>query len=236
MRPGIGVILLDHAGGAEQLDGLLEHLVAQFRGRVFLGKHPVDELQLVGTTRHVGVQGHRADDAAVRLRDVDKAKENVGEHPADLWRHAGQHFQLIFSQVARQLLHHVGGHAGRRQCLELLLNCQLRRVEAGQTLDLAGQVNAAQRMAVGRADFDADHFRAEVGGFALALLGIVAHFAQPTVQGQRVEAIGGRLLARGFPVGVDDKALGWAEHFHALVGTTEQHVVVPFGIAEKLFK
>ncbi|MNF60906.1 hypothetical protein D3C84_425310 [compost metagenome] len=182
------------------------------------------------------MQGHRADYAAIGLRNVDEAEKNVREHPADLRRHAGQHFQLIFSQIACQLLDHVGGHAGRRQCFQFFLHSQLCRVEAGQTLDLARQVDAAQRMAVGRADFDADHFRAEISGFALAFLRVVAHFAQPAVQGQGVETVGRRLLASGFPVGIDDKTLRRTEHFHALVGTTEQHVVVPFGIAEKLFK
>ncbi len=131
------------------------------------------------------------------------------------------------------MLNHVSGHPGRRQCFELLLHTQLCRIETGQALDLARQVDAAQGMAVGRADFNADHFRAEVGCFALTFLGVVTHFTQPTMQGQCVETVGRRLLASRLPVGVNDKALRWTEYFHALVGATEEHVVIPLGIAQE---
>jgi len=124
-----------------------------------------------------------------------------------------------------------GGNAS-----SFLLHTQLCRIEAGQALDLARQVDAAQGMAMGRADFNSDHFRAEVGCFTLAFLGVIAHFAQPTVQGQCVETVSRRLLASRFPVGVNDKALRWAEYFHALVGAAEQHVVIPLGIAEEFVK
>ncbi|MNO84727.1 hypothetical protein D3C76_760780 [compost metagenome] len=218
------------------MNGLLEHLVSQLWWRVLLGEHPVDELQLVRALRHIGVQGHGTDDAAVGLWNVDKPKKNIREHATHLRRHAGEHLQLLVAQVACQLLDHPGGHAGRWQCFKLLLHAQLGRIQAGKALDLAGQVDATQGMAMRRTDLDTDHFRAQVGGFTLALLRIVAHLAQPAVQGQGVEAVRGGLLASGFPVGVDDEALRRTEHFHALVGTTEQHVVVPLSVAQKLLE
>gem|GEM_PF-6873728 len=49
-----------------------------------------------------------------------------------------------------------------------------------------------------------------------------------------MEAIGGGLLACSLPVGVDDEALRWTEHFHAFVRAQEQHVVIPLGVAKKL--
>ena len=51
-----------------------------------------------------------------------------------------------------------------------------------------------------------------------------------------MEAIGSRLLASGFPVGVHDEPLRWAQYLHALVAAAEEHVVVPLGIAEEVLK
>jgi len=61
---------------------------------------------------------------------------------------------------------------------------------------------------MGRADFNSDHFRAEVGCFTLAFLGVIAHFAQPTVQGQCVETVSRRLLASRFQLALTIKRCG----------------------------
>src|SRR5690606_32783104 len=93
-------------------------------------------------------------------------------------------------------------------------------------------------MAVGRADLNADHFWTQVGTLALAFafLGVVAHFTQPAVQGQGMEAIGGGLFASGLPVGVHDEPLRWAQYLHALVAAAEEHVVIPLGVAQELIE
>src|SRR5690606_14381324 len=105
--PSIGVVLLDHAGCPKQLDGLLEHLFTKLWWRILLGEYAVDELKLVRTLRHIGVQRHGADHAAIRLRDINEAKQNVREHASYLRRHTGQHLELIFTEVTRQRLDHV---------------------------------------------------------------------------------------------------------------------------------
>src|SRR5690606_11111333 len=126
----------------------------------------------------------------------------------------------------------------RRQRVQFFLDRQGRRVQTCQALDLARQIDTTQCMAVGRADLDADHFRTKVGTLALAFtfLRVVAYFTQPAVQGQGMEAIGSRLFASGFPVGVDDEPLRRAQYLHALVAAAEEHVVIPFGIAQELIE
>jgi len=93
-------------------------------------------------------------------------------------------------------------------------------------------------MAVGGANLNADHFRTQVSTFplAFAFFSIVAHFTQPAVQGESMETIGGGLLASGLPVRVHDEPLRWAQHLHALVAAAEEHVVIPFGIAQELIE
>ena len=56
------------------------------------------------------------------------------------------------------------------------------------------------------------------------------------MQRERVETVAGRLLGCSFPIGIDSEALRRAEHFQPAVGTTQQHVEIKFGFAEKLFQ
>src|ERR1700685_3547180 len=47
VRPSVRIVLLDHAGGTEELYRLLEHPLAQFWRRIFLSKYPIYELQTI---------------------------------------------------------------------------------------------------------------------------------------------------------------------------------------------
>lgn len=76
------------------------------------------------------MQSHGAHYAAVWLRNVNKTKEDVWEHTSNLRRHSGQYFELIFAEITRQLLNHIGSHTRWRQRLKLLLYGEFGRVEA----------------------------------------------------------------------------------------------------------
>ena len=100
LRPGVGIVLLDHAGRARLLDGVLEHVALDLLRRVLLGEDVVDELHLVGTPRHIGVQCQRTRSAAVHARREDEQHQHVREHAADLGRDGRQHLDLLGRQVA----------------------------------------------------------------------------------------------------------------------------------------
>src|SRR5690554_2391337 len=149
MRPRIRVILLYHSRGAKQLNSLFQHFLSKFGRSVFLGENPVTELELIGTTRNIGVHRHRTHDRAVWLRDIDEPKQNVWKHASNLRRHGGKNLKLVLREITFQLIDHLYCHARRREGFELLLDREFFRIKASNPANLSRQVNATERMPMG---------------------------------------------------------------------------------------
>src|SRR3990167_396988 len=114
VRPGVGVVLFDHPGGAEQLDRLAQHQCLDLGRGVLLRQDPVDELQLVRPLGYIGMQRHGTEYRAVRLWQVDELEQAVGEEVADLRRTRTHQLQLLVAETTEQFRHHLLGDARRR--------------------------------------------------------------------------------------------------------------------------
>src|SRR5690554_7890289 len=129
MRPRIRVILLYHSRGAKQLNSLFQHFLSKFGRSVFLGENPVTELELIGTTRDIGVHRHRTHDRAVWLRDIDEPKQNVWKDDSKYRRHGGKHLKLVLRAITFALIDHAYYHTRRRGGCELALRRELFRMQ-----------------------------------------------------------------------------------------------------------